>query len=329
MAYRLSADEEIDTGLRRIFHEEITKVRAALDDERKTEEARIFKARKRLKRARSVVRLLKAPLGAKTQKRLAEALREIGRALSPARDADVLVATVGKLAEAAGEQHAPAFAALTDTLARRAHRVRTRTGADMEACRAALRAAEADAQRLPVRFAAESLLDTAFERVYGRGRAYQHIAVSTGQAEAFHDWRKYAKQRWHLSLLVREKRAEGFAEVIAHLSELGKILGADHDYAVLETVCRNRPALAGPVRHRRVVRDTIRAEQRGLRKRALALAEALYDDTTEEALTGFRTAYAVRRDAVADEPPALMISARTDAPADFVRQRIRAEHSGE
>lgn len=292
MAYRLAADEDIDTGLRRIFLEEISKVRRALDDEVKTVEQRIFKARKRLKRARSVVRLLKTPLGAKTQNRLADTLRGVGKALSPARDADVLVASARMLATTANPNHADVFTGLVANMQARADIVRSRLHTDMDRGRSAMRTAEADAQRLPLKFSAESVLDTTFERVYGRGRAYRQIAVQTGRAEAFHDWRKFAKQRWHLSLLVRNLRHPDFAEVIAHLSELGKLLGTDHDYAVLEDLCQRRPALAGPIKVRQLIRTQIRDQQNLCREHALELATDLYDASVEDALKAFHTAYA-------------------------------------
>jgi len=291
MPYRLAADEAIDKGLRRIFLEEITKVRRALDDEVKTVEQRVFKARKRLKRARSVVRLLKLPLGPKTKDRIADTLRGVGKALSPARDADVLVASAITLAEAAGSDKAPVFEVLIANLKARADIIHSRLHADMDGSRAAMRAAEADAQRLPLKFPAETVLDTAFERVYGRGRAYRQIAVQTGRAEAFHDWRKFAKQRWHLSLLVRELRGPDFADTIASLSALGKLLGTDHDYAVLEDICRRRPTLSGPVKYRRQIRNTIRAQQADIRKKALLLADTLYADDVETALEAFQSAY--------------------------------------
>ena len=308
MPYRLAADEAIDTGLRRIFLEEIAKVRKALDDESKPAERRIFKARKRLKRARSVVRLLKAPLGSKTQARITETLRGVSRALAPARDADALAATAGQLAQTADPEHRDIYLKLVLNLENRAAMIRSNSTADIEFCRSAMRAAEADAQRAPLRFPAETVLETAFRRAYGRGRVYRRIAVQTGRAEAFHDWRKYVKQRWHLSLLVRELRGEDFAGVVARLAELGKLLGSDHDYAVLEALCRLRPGLVGPVRHRLLVRDAIRNQQRMIRNRALAPAADLYDETIDAAVNRFKTACRVAQPGCLGEPAADPVS---------------------
>lgn len=296
MAYRLAADEPIDTGLRRIFLEEIGKVRVALDDETKTAEQRVFKARKRLKRARSVVRLLKRPLGTKTQTRVADTLRSVGRALALSRDADMLVTTADFLTEHAAPTRRPIFAALGDTARQRVERIRSTAHTDMETCRMLMRTAEADAQRLPLVFDAETVFDEAFERVYGRGRAYRQVASRTGQAEAFHDWRKYVKQRWHLSLLLREKRSADFADVIADLSQLGKVLGLDHDLAVLEGIVMASPTLVSPLKNRRLVRDTARRQQKTLRRRALALARSLYREPTDKAAVLFASAYAIPED---------------------------------
>ncbi len=296
MAYRLAADEPIDNGLRRIFLEEVGKVRVALDDETKTAEQRVFKARKRLKRARSVVRLLKRPLGAKTQTRVADTLRTVGRALALSRDADMLVTTADFLTESAAPTRRPIFAALGDKARQRVERIRNNAHTDMENCRMLMRAAEADAQRLPLVFDAETVFDEAFQRVYGRGRAYLQVASRTGQAEAFHDWRKYVKQRWHLSLLLREKRSADFADVIADLSQLGKVLGLDHDLAVLEQIVMASPTLVSPLKNRRLVRDTARRQQKALRRRALALARTLYRDPTDKAAALFASAYAIPED---------------------------------
>ncbi|MEM1046939.1 MAG: CHAD domain-containing protein [Pseudomonadota bacterium] len=303
MAYRLAADEPIDNGLRRIFLEEIQKVRIALDDQTKTAEQRVFKARKRLKRARSVVRLLKRPLGTKTQVRIADALRTVGRALALSRDADMLVTTADFLTENAAPTRRPIFAALGDKARLRVERIRNNAHTDMEDCRMLMRAAEADAQRLPLVFDAGTVFDEAFQRVYGRGRAYLQVASRTGQAEAFHDWRKYVKQRWHLSLLLREKRSADFADVIADLSQLGKVLGLDHDLAVLEQIVMASPTLVSPLKNRRLVRDTARRQQKTLRRRALTLARTLYRDPTDKAAALFASAYTIPEDLTPAMPP--------------------------
>jgi hypothetical protein len=105
MSYRLEPGEGVADGVRRIVAEELD---SATDGLRKgaagTPEDRdtaIHEARKSLKKTRSALRLVRADLKPKTRTKESAAMRDAGRRLSGARDAQVMLDTLAKVAKAA------------------------------------------------------------------------------------------------------------------------------------------------------------------------------------------------------------------------------------
>src|SRR3954464_1823683 len=122
MSYKLRFGAELEDSIRRTAREQLEAAAAELDDaESGDAAAAVHGARKRLKKTRSLVRLARPSLPKPAYRNTNRALRDRGRALSDARDADVLVATVDVLADRfAGRLPAATFNAVRHALAERA-----------------------------------------------------------------------------------------------------------------------------------------------------------------------------------------------------------------
>src|SRR4051794_399785 len=96
---RATVDGELDAAIESLSVEDPAKRPAAVHD-----------ARKRIKKARSALRLVRSALRKRTARRLNDDLRTVAASLSDRRDADVLVATVESLHERyAGQLPAATF----------------------------------------------------------------------------------------------------------------------------------------------------------------------------------------------------------------------------
>jgi CHAD domain-containing protein len=240
--------------------------------------AAIHDARKRLKKARSALRMVPDSLGKATARRLNDELRAIAATLSDRRDADVLVATVEALHERfPGQVPATTFEALRDRLALQA----SAAGADddnadqiarLEAVREQLE--KADFSRVRWRSVSKGI-----DRAYRRGRrGYKH--ASHANTEELHQWRKRAKDLWYHHRLIRDAHpsvAAAYAKDAHHLSDL---LGDDHDLAVVRAtiVHQDPPAATAPVDLDPVV-DLIDQRRIELQAEARELARRLYAES--------------------------------------------------
>ncbi|MCU1455570.1 MAG: domain containing protein [Acidimicrobiales bacterium] len=108
MAYRLDPGEPTAADLRRVLAEQLDASVTALRVPGGPDADAVHDVRKRLKKARSVLRLGRGDLGAAVARQANAELREVGQALSAQRDADALVETVDRLLEVARATDPPA-----------------------------------------------------------------------------------------------------------------------------------------------------------------------------------------------------------------------------
>jgi CHAD domain-containing protein len=248
-------------------------------------EQRVHEARKALKRLRALLRLLRDELGEQTYERESALLREAGRRLARARDAEVLLSTLedliarhpGKLASRRGvlrlrarlqqERDGAAELALADSA--------THAGTLSEL--RGLRARASDWQLAEP--GGIEAIEPALERLYGKGRKrMRRAAEAKGESRrmrSLHEWRKRVKDlRYAAEMLDARKVAK-------RADELGELLGEEHDLAVLAQRVK-REAKAGRAsgapgrRARKLPLKLIARRRRKLRKRALRDGERLY-----------------------------------------------------
>jgi CHAD domain-containing protein len=230
MAYRIGSHEQIDAALIRLVREDLAAVRAGLSGNGPADR-RIHRARQRLKRLRSLLRVLKPALGnnAFIAKRK---IREAARLLASARDADAAAASARGLRAAVAPRGNPALDRLVTTLDREAT-ARHAAAPPTAAVLALIGEAEAALADVPDDFSGPELLERALKRSYRRGSKALRRAETSLSMPDLHRWRKDVKDLWHLLRLARRRLPDDMKKTAKRLEKLGELLGLDHDHAIL------------------------------------------------------------------------------------------------
>ncbi len=270
MAHRILRHEPVGEALWRLLGDDIRKARRELSGNG-PREARIHRARQRLKRARSVLAVMKPELGGSARE-LKKMLSGAGRLLAGARDADVAAATARGLRAVVAEGDAGLDRVVADleSKAEEAHRHDTPVSAVVTR----LAAVEAKLAAMADGIDGEKLFGRALLRSYDDGRSAMRRARTTLSTPDLHAWRKAVKDLWHLIRLGRKRLPGGVDGMARDLERLAEVLGRDHDHAVLA----EKLALSPDADHS-LMRQLamIAAERRALEKEAFALGDALYD----------------------------------------------------
>jgi CHAD domain-containing protein len=241
MAYRLKLKEPLAKGVRRIASEQLANAAARLQGESDGGRA-VHEARKSLKRTRALLRLVRPGLGESQFRTSNEALRDIARTLSAARDRDVVRAHLAGLGtekrsvqKAAAHliailDAAPAAGAKPDDMARHL--------ADTVA---AIEAVRRDITEIGLHPASFATVVSGLARSHRQGRRALALALDNpGEEEPLHDLRKAAQAHWRQMILVQQAWPEVCLARAAAAKLVADLLGRDHDIALLDAV------LAGP-----------------------------------------------------------------------------------
>lgn len=289
------------------------------------DERAVHEIRKALKRLRALLRLLESQLGAGAYARESEALRDAGRALSGARDAEVMLATLDTLVERnrdrlAGRRGVIGLRAALLAERSRARegalgdpRVRTQVLAELHACR--VRVAM---WQLP-EDAGPELVEAGLLHLYRQGHKRRRRARSGNgdRTRLMHQWRKRVKdlryaleilqpvelprhegpkgkhrKRAHRHLAAARKDAKWLHQQAKRADKLGELLGEDHDLAMLaQWIAADRDGILGGRTSRRILK-LIRRRRRKLRMRSLHQGERLYGPRPKELMRRIRGAHA-------------------------------------
>jgi CHAD domain-containing protein len=264
----------------------------------------VHEARKAIKRARAIVRLLEGELGQETSAREQSRLRAAAAGLAGARDAEVMLATLDDLSRRHRKKLAKrkGVARLCRRLAsdrKTAERVlfepanRLRVASELRAF-----AAGACAWQLGERSGIDPI-EAGLRKVYASGRKRMAKASGKrgGRMRTMHQWRKRVKDlryaaealqrhapsgaggrgRKHARSVRAAKESKWLAGLAANADELGEMLGEEHDLAVLGQWISDHGASAGAGRStRRRLHKLIRRRRAKLRRRALKRGRSLY-----------------------------------------------------
>lgn len=287
MPYRFKRKEPVAEGMRRIALEQIDRARTELRDTEMEAAEAVHQARKRFKKLRGLLRLVRPALGGRQYKQQNRFFRDLGRDLSGARDAQVMLDTLEKLTgdESAGTIDADRLASLHGLLQERRERELTgAAGADLQTRRdqAAADLDEACAQlahwELDARgFAA---LGPGLKRSYRAGRKALRKARRAPGATQFHELRKRVKDHWYHSRLLRGVWPGLMQAHARELKQLSDLLGDDHDLAVfrqtLVALADETPALQEVTL---ALLDIVDRRQRSLRRAARLLGARVYAES--------------------------------------------------
>ena len=248
--YRLQRDEEVAEGVRRIA---AGRAESAIDHLRgKREEefaVSIHEARKDLKKLRSVLRLVRAPLGDALYRRENIRFRDAGRMLSGPRDAEVKLDTLAALERRFGTSFparglAPFAKALEGERRALADRASGENGGGAMA--AATRQIEDGRDAISdwnLEGDGFDLIADGLRRGYRRGRNRFADTRQHASAENVHEWRKRVKDLWYHLRLVRDANSTKLGKAADRAHELSDLLGDHHDLTVLREDAMGRAGL--------------------------------------------------------------------------------------
>lgn len=242
-SYRFRDGESLGEGARRIAvgrtGKAVERLRSIGTGEADAKEA-IHGARKDLKKLRTLLRLLRDELGKEVYGREARRYREAGRLLSPLRDAEVKLAALDALALDA-ELPVAATAAWREILARD----RAAAG-DSAPDRAAeqraielIEAGRADVAGWEVRDSWKAI-GPGLDRAYRRGGERMRAAHDGRGEDAWHEWRKRAKDLWYAHLLLAPAWPGPLGASAEEAHRLSEALGDHHDLALLRADLHGR-----------------------------------------------------------------------------------------
>jgi CYTH domain-containing protein/CHAD domain-containing protein len=276
-AYRLLADEDAASGVRRVIVGRLDKaaerLRDAGDAEGDALAEAIHGARKDLKKARAALRLVREALGADF-KRENRALRDAARTLSASRDAEVKLATLDALADGEGDVPPAATALWREALASDRDRIVGEESGGTEKAVAAIEAVAARAPEWKLRADGWQLLASGLDTAYREGREAFAALGDSPDFEAVHDLRKRGKDLWYQLRLLRDAWQPVLEPTAEEVHDFTDLLGDHHDLAVLCVDLVGREEVDAV--HRETLRTLIEARQASLLAEAFAAGERIY-----------------------------------------------------
>lgn len=235
----------------------------------------VHEARKTIKRMRAMARLLRREIGEQEFGHVNASLREAGKRLAGARDAEVRAATLSDLRgrhprELAGEQ--------VDALFARMERDRAAVqGPNRElAVLADIAEMRRDLLRWNLIEHDSDALAAGLRSIYGGGhRRYRRVKRSRARdPELLHDWRKRVKSLYYALDMLGGKQAPATARLTRRAEELGEALGEEHDLWMLASFLQREEQVEPQTRE--LLLELIEQRRRRLRKRTLKLGARLY-----------------------------------------------------
>lgn len=277
MSYRLQADETVRHGLRRCAREQLDRAIDELTNRMRDDPVEaVHDARKALKKTRSLLRLGRGTLESDGRRRENTALRHAGRLLSSARDAEVMLEAVDDLASRyAGRVPQTTFGAIRRHLEAERDPARRRlleSGLTDEVAEE-LKAVRARIDDWSLRHGGWRALEPGLERSYTRGRDALARVRSCPSVEDLHDWRKRTKDLWYHLRMLKPASPGIVGGAAKEADELSKLLGDDHDLAVLRDSLERAAGLAVDVD---AVLELIDHRREQLQAQALPLGDRLY-----------------------------------------------------
>jgi CHAD domain-containing protein len=297
MAYRLELDEDVRTGIRRAAQEQLDRAIRELS-ERITDDpvGAVHSARKAVKKERSLLRLARGTMSPQQRRRENAALREAAGALSTARDAEVMVDTVGELSERyAGQLPETTFGEIRAELERvRDERRRQLVGSALgtqavqELGAVRLRSDDWELTR-----GGWGAIQRGLGRSYAEGRTAFARARARRSAAALHAARKRVKDLWYQERLLAPACGPAVAGHAKDAHRLADLLGDDHDLAVLrQALAQGRIHAAADIDAVVALIDHRRDE---LQREAIPLGERLYAEKTRAFLRRMRASWRAGR----------------------------------
>lgn len=236
MAFRLHPGRALGAEVRRVIRQQLAAAIAAARSKSLPAAERAHRARVAVKRARAALALIRGAENA-TGKRETRRLRRAARDVGPMREASVLLETLNALQEQWGDKvDSRTLSPLRQRLLARVREARTAADARNSLERFATQVHRVEKRLVALELDGDGfdLIAAGLEETYRRARRAFRRAGEDGSTRTFHRWRKHTKAHaWQFELLQL-----AWPEVMANwgrkLQILGRVLGDEHDLALLQ-----------------------------------------------------------------------------------------------
>ena len=289
MAFQLKAKESVRGGITRTVRRQIEKALKHLRVRRKPQErgasenAAVPEIRKCFKRVRAALRLVREELGDDVYREENWCFRDAARPLAEVRDAQALIETVDNLTQQFEEAIEPGSLAKIHTALLANQQEVTRRVLDEESACATV---EEVAIRMLARLQDWKIerdgwvaLESGLRRVYRTGHRALALAVKDPSVANLHEWRKQANYLWHQLQLLEATWTGSEKELVDQTHRLSRLLGEDHDLAVLRETLAADPLAYGGHRILKSVFVVIDRRREELEQQAFALGREVYKDS--------------------------------------------------
>jgi CHAD domain-containing protein len=259
MPYRLRKRETISDGTKRILQEQTGAIISALSDRGGDLDGRIHDVRKRLKRVRAVLRLVTLKLDSDALEVRDSVLRGVGRRLSPARDATVIL---GRFEEIAVHFTGSAIDRIRELLGDAVKHAKRKlvTPEKLAVLAAEIRSVAGILARVGTVEEGWPAVEHGLSSSYRTARKHVRAAFADPEVDNLHECRRHSKWLWEQLRLVRRALPKPQVRMLPRLEKFCDILGHYHDFYMLQ-MALNEAAAHGlevakfPALHKRINRE--------------------------------------------------------------------------
>jgi CHAD domain-containing protein len=274
MTFQLKRDEFVRDGIKRIASRQIEKalshLRAGGDPDETVHEIRI-----RFKRIRAALRLVRDELGDAAYRRENYLLRDAARPLTEVRDATVLVESLDNLT------NAREFRQVRKLLNANRKAINRRVLAEQNAFVTVAERVEPVLARLEdwtIPHEGWAALGVGLHCVYQAGHRAMAMAHAEPSVENLHEWRKQAKYLWHALQLLEPVWIGNQKGLCDRAHDLTRLLGEDHDLAVLRQMLDADPIFYGGHGVLDGLLSLIKRRRENLEQQAFTLGATVYGE---------------------------------------------------
>lgn len=239
----------------------------------------IHTARKAMRRARAILRLLRPTIGDRQYRSANAALRDSVLPLRDLRDAKILLDALDALASELPSKERASL----NPLRRQLQRERALAGqmrllsAGLSRSIAAIQRLARDARGWPTSAGTRDHILLALEHTYRKGRRELRAAKRLRSDSQLHEWRKQTKYLCYELQTIGFLRTRSAQTRVRRSRQLAKSLGDDHDLAMLRLKASQNDAAFMDRRSGLALIGLLRARRGRLQKQAFLLGEKLYD----------------------------------------------------
>jgi len=271
MSYRIEKGEDLAAAFGRIAAEELN---LALKELRgRNRGGAVHSARKAIKRLRALLRSLRVAFPKHLFRTENQRLGKAGREISPLRDVEVQLRTLGKLdaaRDSAGGKIRRDLLRQRESFARQVPALRRTVCRMLGDSRGTIKA-------WPLAKTTPTALATGLKRIYKQGRSSFKTARKNPTPENLHEWRKKAKTLGYGFELIECMAPKGLFKKMKLCQTLGEVLGDDHDLFMVQQAL-GRANHARPAEDNANLASRIAAKRAKLRRQAFKLGKKVYGE---------------------------------------------------